>query len=310
MNTRNKLRCFMELRDLKSFMDVAVHKSFTKAAEHSYITQPSLSKAVKKLEDELKIELFDRSTRHLQLTDAGKIVYQQVQKALLPLSELNVLLDEMRDIRRGDIKIGIPPLIGTLFFPKIARNFHKQYPNVNLELVELGAKLIEQMVENNEIDLGIVVLPSNQGKFNIYPFIEDEFVLFLHEEHRFSQEKSISLKLLQEEKFILFSKDFTLHNYIIQVCEECGFTPNVSYQSSQWDLIIELVALNLGIALLPKSIFLKQTNRNVKVIPLEEPHVQWKIGIITKKDTYHSFALNALLKQLETAKDSSYPGDV
>jgi len=289
----------MELRDINSFIEVANHKSFTKAAAHSYLTQPSLSKAIKKLEEELHVELFDRSTRHLRLTDAGQIVYQQGQKALAALSELDVLLEELMDVMAGTIKIGIPPLIGTLFFPDIARRFNQKYPKVSLELTELGAKLLGQLVEDGQVDLGIIVMPANEKKFNIHPFIQDEFVLYLHEDHPLAHKQSISLSELRDERFILFSKDFTLHDYVIQACEEHGFTPTISYQSSQWDLIVGLVSSKLGITLLPRLIYDKQTNSNVKIIPLEENStLLWKLGIITKKGAYHSFALKELLKML------------
>ncbi|MFB5282741.1 LysR family transcriptional regulator [Peribacillus sp. Hz7] len=289
----------MELRDINSFIEVANHKSFTKAAAHSYLTQPSLSKAIKKLEEELHVELFDRSTRHLRLTDAGQIVYQQGQKVLAAVSELDVLLEELMDITAGTIKIGIPPLIGTLFFPDIARLFNQKYPKVSLELTELGAKLIRQLVEDGQVDLGIVVMPANEKKFNIHPFIEDEFVLYLHEDHPLAHKQSISLSELRDERFILFSKDFTLHDHVIQACENHGFTPTISYQSSQWDLIVGLVSSKLGITLLPRLIYDKQTNSNVKIIPIEENStLLWKLGIITKKGAYHSFALKELLKML------------
>ncbi|WP_028401412.1 LysR family transcriptional regulator [Ectobacillus panaciterrae] len=288
----------MELRDLKSFIEVANYKSFTKAASHSYLSQPALSKAVKKLEEELHVELFDRSTRQLKLTDAGKIVYQQGVKALLPLSELTTLLDELMNIEAGEIKVGIPPLIGTLFFPSIARNFNELYPKVSLELVELGAKRIGDLVEEGQIDLGIIVLPSDQTKFNISPFIKDEFVLYLHKDHYLAGQNAVSLNQLKDERFILFSREFTLHDYIRQECIAAGFTPIVSYQSSQWDLIIELVASQLGITILPKSIYYKQNNPNIKIIPLIHSTLTWELGIITKKDSYHSFALRELLKLL------------
>ncbi|MGE7781021.1 LysR family transcriptional regulator [Peribacillus sp. NPDC097264] len=293
----------MELRDLQSFIEVANHNSFTKAAAHSYLSQPSLSKAIKKLEQELHVELFDRSTRHLRLTDAGRIVYQQGQKALQALSELDILLGDLKDIATGEIKIGMPPLIGTLFFPEIARRFHQQHPNVSIELVELGAKLIGQLVEDGRIDLGLVVMPANEAKFDIYPFIQDEFVLFVHDDHPLAHQSSVSLTELKEEKFILFTKDFTLHDYVIQACEENGFSPIISYQSSQWDLIVELVSSKLGIALLPKLIYEKQTNSDVKIIPIENATLLWKLGIITKKGSYHSFAVKELLKVLEMKKD-------
>ncbi|WP_299089671.1 LysR family transcriptional regulator [uncultured Metabacillus sp.] len=287
----------MELRDLKAFIEVTNHQSFTKAAAHSYLSQPSFSKAVKKLEEELHVELFDRSTRHLRLTDAGKIVYQQGQKALSSLSEIKILLDELMDIAAGEIKMGIPPLIGTLFFPDIALRFYKKYPNVSLELVELGAKRIGGLVENGQIDLGIIVLPTNEASFHCYPFFTDEFVVYVHKDHRVAKQAAVSLSGLENEHFILFSEEFTLHDFIKQACFNAGFHPMIAYQSSQWDLLIELVAAKLGITLLPKSIYNKQNNPNVCIIPLSEP-LYWKLGIITKKGAYHSFALRKLLEML------------
>ncbi len=290
----------MELRDLKSFMEVANHKSFTNAAAHSYLTQSSLSKAIKKLENELGVDLFDRSTRHLFLTDAGKVVYQQSQKAFAALTEMNLLLDDLRNVTTGEIKIGIPPLIGTLIFPKIANEFYKHYPNVSLQLVEQGAKVIGRLVEESQLDVGIVVLPVNEEKLNISPFIQDEFALFLHKDHKLAKRTSITLNELKDEKFIIFSKDFTLHDYIIQTCERSGFTPSISYQSSQWDLIIELISSKLGITLLPKSIYKRQNNKNIKIIDIANTDLCWKIGIITKKDAYQSFALKEFLKMLNS----------
>jgi len=290
----------MEIRDIQSFINVADNKSFTKAAEHSYLSQPSLSKAVRKLEKTLQIELFDRSTRHLRLTDAGKIVYKQSQKALSSLNDIPMLLDELRDIATGEIKIGIPPLIGTLFFPEIAGVFNKRYPNVRLTLVEQGAKVIEQLVEEGQIDVGLIVLPADETVFHTYPFITDEFVLYVHRDHPLARQHTVALSGLQDEKFILFSEDFSLHTYIIDACREAGFNPAVAYESSQWDLIIELVAAKLGITLLPKAIFKKQSNPQIKMIPLKTPSLLWNLGVITKKDAYHSFALKKFLEMIRT----------
>lgn len=110
---------------------------------------------------------------------------------------------------------------------------------------------------------------------------------------------SIILHELQDEKFILFQKDFTLHDYIIQACEQVGFTPSISYLSSQWDLIIELVSSKLGITLLPGLIYEKQNNDNITIVRLKNPALYWNLGVITKKDAYHSFALRKLVQMLK-----------
>ncbi|MGG2104003.1 LysR family transcriptional regulator [Lysinibacillus pakistanensis] len=288
----------MELRDLKAFMAVVEHGSFTKAASESFVSQPSLSKSIKKLEETLRVELLNRSTRHVELTDAGSIVYKQGQKIMGSVMELHILLDDLLNIQTGAIKLGIPPLIGTLFFPDIARNFHMQYPKVRLELVERGAKMIGTLVENGEVDIGIVVLPTDERKFSVQPFVEDQFFVFINDSHPLALKKFIQLEDLKNETFIIFTEEFTLHDYVINTCNTAGFTPIIGYKSSQWDLIVELVSSNLGITLLPYSIAAKQTNNNVKIIPLKDFDMPWRLGVITKKNSYQSFALKQLLNSI------------
>jgi len=288
----------MELRDLKAFMAVVEHGSFTKAASESFVSQPSLSKSIKKLEETLRVELLNRSTRHVELTDAGSIVYKQGQKIMGSVMELHILLDDLLNIQTGAIKLGIPPLIGTLFFPDIARNFHMQYPKVRLELVERGAKMIGTLVEDGEVDIGIVVLPTDERKFSVQPFVEDQFFVFINDSHPLALKKFIQLEDLKNETFIIFTEEFTLHDYVINTCNTAGFTPIIGYKSSQWDLIVELVSSNLGITLLPYSIAAKQTNNNVKIIPLKDFDMPWRLGVITKKNSYQSFALKQLLNSI------------
>ncbi|MEK8196211.1 LysR family transcriptional regulator [Lysinibacillus sp. FSL M8-0134] len=293
----------MELRDLKAFMAVVEHGSFTKAANESFVSQPSLSKSIKKLEDTLHVELLNRSTRNVELTDAGDIVYKQGQKIMRSVHDLHILLDDLLHIKTGSIKLGIPPLIGTLFFPKIARDFHQQYPEVHLELVERGAKMVGTLVENGEVDMGIVVLPTDERKFSVQPFVEDQFFVFINEFHPLAQQQHIQLQDLKNETFIIFAEEFALHDYVIKSCKNVGFTPYVGYKSSQWDLIVELVSSNLGVTLLPYSIAAKQTNTNVKILPLYNFDMPWRLGIITKKNTYQSYALKQLLKTVRMQED-------
>ncbi|WP_010283780.1 LysR family transcriptional regulator [Bacillus timonensis] len=287
----------MELKDLRYFMEVVDHGSFTKAAVNTFVSQPTLSKSIKKLETDLKVELFERSTRKLILTDAGEIVYKQASKILGATNELHTLLDDLMNLPTGTIKIGIPPLIGTLFFPTIAQKLGNRHAQVSLELIEHGAKRIEHLVDEGQVDVGIVVNPTDYNKFTIHPFIKEEFMLYTHPTHNLSSTKTAKLEQLEHESFILFNQEFALHNLIIQHCQNAGFSPKIAYVSSQWDLITELVIAQLGITLLPKSIHTKMDESQIQIIPLESPPM-WELVVITKKDRYQSFAVRALLKFL------------
>lgn len=293
----------MELKELRHFIAVVHYDGFSKAAENIFVSQPTLSKSIKKLENKLNVELFKRSTRKLILTDAGKIVYKQAQKILGATDELTILLDDLALVPKGNVVFGVPPLIGALFFPKIAGGFAEIYPGVKLELVEHGAKKIETLVDEGKVEIGIVVLPMEQNKFNVFPFKKEDFKVFLHMNHPLANHTTLNLIDLKDEKFILFNSEFALHDLIIRHCQNAGFDPQVTYESSQWDLITELVNAELGITILPKSVYEKMNANHVKMIPLHQPPI-WQLNIITKKDSYHSFSVKALLNYLALDTDN------
>ncbi|KGR78715.1 LysR family transcriptional regulator [Ureibacillus manganicus] len=284
----------MELKDLYVFLKVVQQGSFTKAAEEMYVSQPTLSKSLKSLEKELQVKLLERSTKSLALTDAGSIVYSQSMKIFQLVDELEVLLSDLKKVEFGEVKVGIPPLIGTLFFSKIASKFNTVYPNVTLQLTELGAKRIGELVEEGIVHVGFVVLPIDEQKFDTKVFIEDEFVLFVSDDHFFADREIISIEELKEESFILFNRDFTLHDRVIDACNTAGFNPFIAFESSQWDVIIELVAANLGVTLLPRAIYTKQSNPKIKIVKLSE-RMEWKVGVITKRNAYIPYAVQKFL---------------
>ncbi|MEG0472423.1 MAG: LysR family transcriptional regulator [Solibacillus sp.] len=284
----------MELRDLRNFIAVVQSGSYTRAANQSFVSQPSLSKSIKRLEEEINIKLLERSTRYVRLTDAGRIVFDQAKKAVLALDEMPVLLNDLKQMHTGSVTVGIPSLVSTLFFPTLARKFHERYPHVKLDLTERGAKLIGELVDNGEVNIGFVVLPANESLFNVQPFIEDDFALIVHKEHPLAKCEVVSLEDLKDEQFIVFSEEYSLHDLVIHACTKAGFIPTIAYKSSQWDLIVELVASRLGITILPRSIFEKQKHSDIQIIELQE-QMLWRLGVITKKDAYLSVAAKEFL---------------
>lgn len=288
----------MDLKDIELFLAVVQEGSFTRAAHQHFIAQPTLSKAIKRLEQALNVQLLHRTTRQIQVTDSGKVVYEYGRKLLDTMTDLEQSIQDLREVKSGVIRLGIPPLIGTLFFPEIAQKFHQKYPHITLELVEHGAKTIHELVRSGNVDAGFAVLPLEASYFSVMPFIKDYFVAYVHVEHPFATQSQIAINDLKNEPFILFSEDFALHDFVIRACENEGFTPRVMYKSSQWDLIVELVGLQLGVTILPRAIYEKQANTNVKIIPLDEP-LMWQLGIVSLNERYQTFALQEWLKLMQ-----------
>lgn len=273
----------MDIRQLSYFMEVAKSKSFSKASQSLHLSQPTLSKMVKSLEEELEVELLDRSARHSELTDAGEIVFDHAEKIFDILTDLNSHLYDMINLKRGKIKIGLPPVIGVLFFQKIIKGFKELFPDITIELVEHGANKVKQMVEEGKLDFGVVMLPVDQELFNIIPLTSEELMLFVHHSHHLANKSEISINDIKEEPIILFSQDFTLHDRIIQECSYAGFSPKISYKSSQWDFISDMVEHNLGVTFFPQSIVRKINQDKIKAIPITTPKIPWSLGIILKK---------------------------
>lgn len=287
----------MEIRHLEYFMEVARYCSFTKAAQTLYISQPAISKAIKSIEDELGIVLFDRSGKRVVLTDAGKILNQQAQNIVKSFRSLSSEIDDLMNLEKGIIRIGLPPMIGANFFPKVIVQFHERYPNITIKLVELGAKKVETEVANGNLDMGVAVLPIDEEIFHTFQIVKDSLRLIVHPTHPFAARETVALSELATEDFVYFHEDFTLHDRILEECLKLGFEPNILSKSSQWDFIVEMVAFNLGVALMPETICRELTC--VKVLPLVQPQIPWHLGIIWRKDGYLSFAAREWIRMLE-----------
>ena len=279
----------MELRQLRLFIEVAKHKSITKAAENMHISQPALSKSLMALEDELGMKLIIRTNKTSDLTDAGKVVLEYALRMTVLVDEMKTTLIDMTNLSRGQINIGLPPFIGSLFFPRVMAKFHHAFPNIELNITEYGGARVVKSVEEGEFELGVAVLPIDEQQFSVYPIVEEEMRLVVYKDHHLSDRVEVELKELREEEFIFYHEEFALNQIMRNHFIAAGFEPKILFKSSQWDLMTEMVAANLGITILPQSICNRAFNSDLKVIKLQD-NIMWKLAVITKKDRYISNA--------------------
>lgn len=284
------MRCWLlELRQLKLFSEVAKHKSITKAAEAMHLSQPALSKSIMALEEELGMTLIIRTNKTSDLTDAGKVVLDYAQKMNGLLDEMKTTLNDMTNLTRGQINIGLPPFIGSLFFPRVMAKFHHTYPNIELNITEYGGARVVKSVEEGEFELGVAVLPIDEQLFDIYPIVEEEMKLLVYKDHRLAKRKVVDIEELKDEEFIFYHEEFALNQIMRNHCIAAGFEPKILFKSSQWDLMTEMVAANLGITILPHSICNRVFNSEIEVIDLKQK-ILWRLAVLTKKTRYISKA--------------------
>jgi len=302
----------MDIRHLQYFVETARAKNFTKAAQRLYVTQPTVSKMVRTIEDELGVTLFDRSSKAVELTDAGTVIFRQAESIVKSFEQLSTELNDLMALKKGEVHIGLPPMVGSHFFPKIIRAFRDQYPLIAIHLVEDGANKIEAAVNDGTLDIGVVVLPVDESRFHTHSILNEPLMVLLHPSHALAGRDRLSLKELAHEAFILFREDFALHDRIIDACVRSGFQPRIVFESSQWDFIREMVAANLGVTLLPKPVCRDLDPAYLRAVPLVEQTIPWHLGLIWRKDRYLSYAAREWLRFTKAqwfGNDEQAPGE-
>lgn len=290
----------MDIRQLQYLLEIEKQGSISRASQQLHLTQPTLSKMIKNLEEQLGLMLFDRSTRKLKVTDAGKIVLAHARLIVNVLNDLNTALDDLKQFRQGQFTLGLPPVIGSSFFPSVISRFHHKHPGITIHIVEEGGKEIEEMIVEGTVDLGVVVMPVNNPSVEHIPLVSRKLHLIVYPDHPFAGRTALRMEDLRDESFILFRKGFNLFDRVIEACRKAGYEPKKVHESSQWDMIGEMVAAKLGIAFLPETICQKLDKRQIVVIERVEPVIHWDLALIWRKDAYLSHATKAWIDFVRT----------
>ncbi|HEX9288776.1 MAG TPA: LysR substrate-binding domain-containing protein [Anaeromyxobacteraceae bacterium] len=276
----------VELQALRYFVEVARQGGFTRASRTLHVTQPAISKMVKAFEEKLGTPLLLRERRSVKLTDAGRIVLERAQGVLDSLRVIEEEVVELSSLRRGRLRIGMPPIVSVAFFAPLLAEFHTAYPGIELALREEGSHQIEALIAAHELDVGAVVLPTDEKAFETLPFVHDELRVVLHPSHPLARSRGVTLRELASTPFVLYRPEFALHGHILDACRRSGFKPAVVSESSHWDFIVAMVAANIGLALLPMTICRQLDHRQVRSVRLSEPVIPWNAGLIWRRNRH------------------------
>jgi DNA-binding transcriptional LysR family regulator len=284
----------MELRTLRAFVEVVRHGGFSQAAKAVFATQSTVSKAVKQLEEELGIPLLDRIGRRSMLTAAGDIVYRRALKLLAERDDLVAELAELRGLKHGTLRIGLPPVSSSALFAHLFATYRIRYPGIDIRLVEDGGDRVKEILLSGEIDLAASLLPVSDA-FEWQKIKTEPLVVLLPSNHALARHQSIDLGQLQDQPFILFEAGFALHRIILEACRRRGFEPTIVARSIQVDFMAELVAAGLGITFLPRIVAMQRRHPTLVLVLLAEPQTEWHAAMIWRRGSYLSHAARAWL---------------
>ncbi|KSW24099.1 MULTISPECIES: LysR family transcriptional regulator [unclassified Pseudomonas] len=288
----------MEFKQLRSFVEVVRQGSFTQAAQRLHASQSAISKQVAQLEQSLHVQLLERSGPHVRLTAAGEVALRRAEDMLRLRRELLIELDDLSQMRRGELRLGLPLLGADALFAWRFAEYRKRYPHIQVHLVEGGSKSLEQALHAGELELAGALTP-NDPAFDWQPFCNEPLDALLPAEHPLAGRESIALAELADTPFLLYQQSFTLNDRLLRACREAGFEPREGGRSGQADFLGALVAAGQGVVLLPRAVAQEVERPGVARVLLSEPDLRWDICFIWRRDAYLSHAAKAWLALLE-----------
>lgn len=287
----------MTITQLKYVLAVAEYKNFTLAAEKCFVTQPTLSMQIQKIEDELSIQIFDRSKKPIQLTDIGQKIVNQAKNIVNEADRIQDIVEQQKGFIGGEFRLGIIPTIMPTLLPMFLNNFIKKYPKVKLIIEELNTDEIVTKLNNGHLDAAIAATPLMEEKIKEIVLYFEPFVAYIPESHHHFQKEEIEISDLNLNEILLLQDGHCFRDGILNLCkntprEEKG---NFRIESGSFETLIKLADEGLGTTLLPylHTLDLKESDK-LKLRHFKEPKPAREVSLIFPKNELKIHIIEAL----------------
>ncbi|MFK5957767.1 MAG: LysR substrate-binding domain-containing protein [Lutibacter sp.] len=296
----------MTITQLKYVLAVAEHQNFTVASEHCFVTQPTLSMQIQKLEEELDTQIFNRKKKPIQLTEIGKKIIEQAKIIVDESNRITDIVDQQKGFIGGDFRLGIIPTIMPTLLPLFLKTFIKKYPKVNLKIEELTTEDIIKKLADGHIDVGIAATPLENEMIKERVLYYEPFIGFIPTEHRLFSKNTIDIDNLNIDDILLLEDGHCFKESIINLCSTFG-TENQQFilHSGSFNTLIKLSKEGLGMTLLPylQTLDLNEDDK-IYLREFNDPVPAREVSII-----YHKSQLKIqLIEALKTVIDGIVRG--
>lgn len=242
----------MEWHHFKYFQVLAETEHMTKAAERIAVSQSALSRAITKLEQELGCPLFERRGRTIQLNKYGEAFLKRTNKIVYEMQAAKEELQEMMGIERGVVTLGFLHTLGSSYLPNYIRHFKQQFPHVQLKLIQNNSHVLLDLLKQGLLDICLIsTLNTNEDSIRWVPLMKEKLYFTLPINHPLSNQQEIFLNEVQNEMFIVLKEGFSLRNTTNKLFEQVNIQPQISFEGEEIQTIASLVAVELGISILP-----------------------------------------------------------
>lgn len=302
----------MDLTQLRSFSAVARHKHFSRAAGELFLGQPAVSQHIRKLEAELGLELFARTTRSVELTEAGALLLRRVERSLAELEAGIAELDQLRGLLRGRLTIGAMQWLDPYDLPAVLATFHRRYRDIDIRVVEDAARDMLSGLVQETLDAAFVPLeadlPAGLAHRRLF---SDELVLIVPRESSLAARSRIRMDLLRDEPFVFLREGSGLRRVVERAAESAGFEPHARFETNELARVVALVAQGLGVSVVSRTV--AETSASLVSAVSLRPALRRDVALVWLADRRQPPAAAAFLKHVQSvppigAHGSATPG--
>ncbi|RNC80232.1 MAG: LysR family transcriptional regulator [Winogradskyella sp.] len=291
----------MTITQLKYVLAIAEHKNFTKAAEKCFVTQPTLSTQIQKLEDDLDVIIFDRAKKPIELTEVGRKIVYQARNIVDEADRIQDIVDQQKGFIGGEFRLGIIPTVMPTLLPMFLKNFIKKYPKVKLKIEELTTEEVLSRISDGHLDAAIAATPLENDNIKERVLYYEPFMAYVPENHRLKDKKTIEVNDLDIEDMLLLEDGHCFRDGVINLCKSLKQAEDDHFQleSGSIETLIKLSNEGLGMTLLPylhTLDFREKLSHNLR--HFKEPSPAREVSIIYHKSELKMQIINAMYNEI------------
>ncbi|WP_028113475.1 LysR family transcriptional regulator [Ferrimonas kyonanensis] len=296
------------IKALHCFLILVKCGNYTRAAQELYLTQPTLSKLIQRLEESLGTPLLLRNNQGIRLTQAGQRLQQSATAIIGQWHRLQEDLNSLDSLKSGTLRLGICPMMSSLVIELLSQ-FRQRYPGIELTMSEHGGFGCEQALLSDSLDIAFTALPvTHAEQLCSQPLTQYPLWACLPKRHPLAQKTTLQWRDFQDQPFVLYNEDFSLAQLITSLSQKAGINLNVAFRSGQWDFLATMVENNMGITLLPAPICHRLPSSQFEFRPMA-PALSWDLALIWRQSLPLTPAAQALLALTKELSFSATPKD-
>lgn len=285
----------MNLRDLRYLVAVADLRSFIQAADQCFISQPTLSTQIKKMEESLGVQIFERTNKKVLPTEIGEQIIASARRILIEVDTIEKLADHAQDPLSGNFRLGAFPTLATYIFPGLVPKIKQSLPKLRLILIEEKTDVLIAQLKQGQLDAALLALPIHDDYLESRILFEDEFYLAVASNHSFAKRQSISQSDLFHEQLLLLDEGHCLRGQALQICQINHAEEQPDVKATGLETLRQMVKAGTGITFMPK-IAIREHEEGIRYIPFENPVPKRTLGLFWRKTSSRNELFGRLTK--------------